>query len=179
VVGHGAGGLVAEALLAMDVSSAAIALAPTYPGLLARLPLAGSWSGRDLPMRAPRAVMPSKEQFRRDFANTLSSDDADRLHDRYVIPASHRALARGRTAARWARKPGAHSRGPLLLVSGGRNAFTREAQVSRLQRGYRERLPDVVTDHHVFPDRGHSLVIDAGWQDVAYYCLDWLTRQDL
>jgi hypothetical protein len=64
-------------------------------------------------------------------------------------------------------------------VSGGRNAFIREAQVSRSQRGYRERLPDAVTDHHVFPDRGHSLVIDAGWQDVAYYCLDWLTRQDL
>jgi hypothetical protein len=36
-----------------------------------------------------------------------------------------------------------------------------------------------VTDLVEFADRGHSLIIDAGWRDVADACLAWLGRQGL
>lgn len=36
-----------------------------------------------------------------------------------------------------------------------------------------------MTDYQVFPDRGHSLAMDGRWRSVAFYCLDWLTSQDL
>jgi hypothetical protein len=39
--------------------------------------------------------------------------------------------------------------------------------------------PGAVTDYQVFLGQAHSLTIDAGWRSVAYYCLDWLTRQGL
>jgi len=36
-----------------------------------------------------------------------------------------------------------------------------------------------VTDYHAFPDRGHSLVIDHGWREIADYTLAWLQRQGI
>jgi non-heme chloroperoxidase len=36
-----------------------------------------------------------------------------------------------------------------------------------------------VTDLHVFEDRGHSLTVDSGWQEVADYSLNWLKQQSL
>jgi hypothetical protein len=36
-----------------------------------------------------------------------------------------------------------------------------------------------VTDYHAFPGRGHSLVLDHGWREIADCTLSWLARQDL
>jgi hypothetical protein len=36
-----------------------------------------------------------------------------------------------------------------------------------------------VTGYHAFPDRGHSLVLDHGWREVADLTLSWLASQDL
>jgi hypothetical protein len=41
------------------------------------------------------------------------------------------------------------------------------------------RHSEAVTDVIDFPDRGHSLIIDSGWQEVATTVLDWLRRQSL
>jgi hypothetical protein len=27
--------------------------------------------------------------------------------------------------------------------------------------------------------QGHSMTIDRGWHDIAHFCLDWLTAQNL
>jgi hypothetical protein len=36
-----------------------------------------------------------------------------------------------------------------------------------------------VTDFKEFPDRGHSLIIDSGWRELAEYCLAWLKAKGL
>jgi hypothetical protein len=43
----------------------------------------------------------------------------------------------------------------------------------------RYRHSEAVTDIVDFPDRGHSLIIDSGWQEVATTALEWLRRQAL
>jgi alpha-beta hydrolase superfamily lysophospholipase len=87
-------------------------------------------------------------------------------------------LASGRL--RWRDDTGVGTRrGPLLLISGSKDALIPERDTGSLERHYRRASPDQVSDRQVFPGRGHSLVVDARWRDVAYYCLDWLTRQDL
>lgn len=160
LIGHGIGGLIARMLLDSHVASAAIAVSP--------LPC-GPASVR----RRGRPIMPTAAQFRRWFGNAVDAAESDELHRRLVIPAGCRPLLTAPPVSR------VTSRGPLLLVSGSRDEFIPESSTSALQRRYRRRSPDQVTDHQVFPGRGHSLVIDARWLDVAYFCLDWLTRQNL
>jgi hypothetical protein len=36
-----------------------------------------------------------------------------------------------------------------------------------------------VTDYKEFPDRGHSLALDSGWQEVADFTLAWLKEHSL
>ena len=69
------------------------------------------------------------------------------------------------------------SRGPLLLMSGGKDHTVPESVVRATLAQYRH--SEAVTDIIDFPDRGHSLTIDSGWQTVAATVLDWLRRQSL
>jgi hypothetical protein len=45
------------------------------------------------------------------------------------------------------------------------------------QKQYRH--SSAVTDLIEFPDRGHSLTIDGGWNEVAETSLSWLRKQGL
>ena len=36
------------------------------------------------------------------------------------------------------------------------------------------RHSEAVTGIHTFPDRGHSLIVDSGWPEIAEFCLTWL-----
>jgi non-heme chloroperoxidase len=186
LIGHGVGGLIARTLLGSGAACAAIALAPAPSARAHVRSIIGS-SGFPPRLAAVsqrrRATVPTAAQFHRRFANAVGSAESDELYQRYVMPAVNRAVAeplfRSNRLRRDARVAVATSRGPLLLISGGRDVLVPERRISALERRYRKTLPDQVTDHQVFPHRGHSMVIDAGWREVAYFCLDWLTRQNL
>jgi non-heme chloroperoxidase len=188
LIGHGVGGLLAQALLGRGVASAAVALAPV-PSRLAGLACVAAaarrttWPGPGIVTSYRRAVMPTAAQFHAGFARALTRAESDALHARYVIPATSRTLIQALLAP--AVLPastdgrGHVGRGPLLLVGGGEDALIPEAAIGALQGRHRRRFPAAVSDHHVFPGRGHSMVIDSRWHEVAYYCLDWLTAQNL
>jgi non-heme chloroperoxidase len=118
---------------------------------------------------------PGLEAFHHPYATAVDRTEAADLHDRLAIPARARGplwtVGRGRN-------PPA-SRSPLLLISGGKDLLAPESGVQALVHRNRRRYPDDVTDHRVFPDRAHSLIVDARWEDVANHCLDWLTQQNL
>ena len=67
------------------------------------------------------------------------------------------------------------TRGPLLLIAGGRD-HTVPASVTRsTHKLYRNSA--AVTDFQEFPDRGHSLALDGGWREVANAALGWLREK--
>jgi alpha-beta hydrolase superfamily lysophospholipase len=64
------------------------------------------------------------------------------------------------------------SRGPLLLVSGGRDHTVPDVVTRSTLKQYRDSA--AVTELRQFETRGHSLTIDSGWREVADAVLDWL-----
>ncbi|MFC7647301.1 hypothetical protein ACFQX6_47360 [Streptosporangium lutulentum] len=68
-------------------------------------------------------------------------------------------------------------RGPLLLITGGKDHTVPEAVTRATLKQYRH--SHAVTDIKDFPDRAHSLVIDGGWREVADATLSWLRAQAL
>ena len=189
VIGHGLGGLAAQVLLGRGVASAAVALAPP-PSRLASLTCVAAltarrktWPGPRMAMSYRRAVMPTAAQFHAGYASAVTRTESDALHTRYVIPAASRMLIQAVLAP--AALPastvsrGRAGQGPLLLAVGGEDVLIPGATIGTLQRQHRRRFPAAVSDLHVFPGRGHSMVIDSRWREVAYYCLDWLTAQNL
>jgi non-heme chloroperoxidase len=56
-------------------------------------------------------------------------------------------------------------RGPLLIVSAGKDHTVPWAIVNASYK--RQKSNQNVTEIVKMPDRGHTLVIDSGWRDVA------------
>jgi alpha-beta hydrolase superfamily lysophospholipase len=69
------------------------------------------------------------------------------------------------------------ARGPLLLISGTADHTVPDVVTRSTLKQYRDST--AVTELKQFEGRGHSLVIDNGWQEVATTVLDWLKEKGL
>jgi non-heme chloroperoxidase len=185
VVGHSFGGLIAQRLLGEDVAAAAVAIDPAPIKGVVLLPVSAlrvaSIALRN-PANRKRAVALTREQFRYGFGNQLSAAESDELYERWTIPSPMRPLFEAAAASFSPRSPARiraenATRGPLLLTAGGRDrtvpASTTRATLKLYARS------SATTDLVEFPDRGHSLTIDARWREVADTVLAWLRGHNL
>jgi alpha-beta hydrolase superfamily lysophospholipase len=121
----------------------------------------------------------TERQFRYSFANAVPKDEARELFQSWAIPGPGRPLFEATSAKKDPHSPAAvdtsaSDRGPLLITGGGRDHQVPEAVTRQAYELYRGST--AVTDYKVFPDRGHSLVFDSGWREIADYTLDWLAQ---
>jgi pimeloyl-ACP methyl ester carboxylesterase len=185
VIGHSFGGMIAEKLLGDDLAAAAIGIdAAQIKGVLP-LPLSALRSTLPVfknPANNHRAVSLTAEQFRYAFGNAVSEEESDALFERWAIPAPGKPLFEAAAANFNPHSPAKvdtanESRGPLLLMAGGKDHTVPEAVVRATLKQYRH--SHAVTDIVDFPDKAHSLTIDAGWREVAETALTWLKEQGL
>ncbi len=185
VIGHSFGGMIAQKLLGLDLAAAAVAIdAAQIKGVLP-LPLSTLRSGFPVlgnPVNAGRAVSLTPEQFRYAFGNAVSEQESRELFDRWSIPAPGKPLFEAAAANFNPHSPAKvdtanESRGPLLLMAGGKDHTVPETVVRSTLKQYRH--SHAVTDIVDFPDKAHSLTIDSGWREVAETALTWLKEQNL
>ena len=134
------------------------------------------------PANKHKAVSLTAEQFRFAFGNAIPEQESQALVDRWTIPAPGKPLFEAAAANFNPHSPAKvdtanELRGPLLLMTGGKDHTVPEAVTRATLKQYRH--SDAVTDLMEFPDRGHSLTIDAGWREVADAALTWLSKQSL
>jgi predicted esterase len=115
------------------------------------------------------------------FGNAISEEESDELYERWAIPAPAKPRCDAATANFTLHPPDAVNtknpdRGPLLLTMGKQDHTVPEVITKSTLKQYRHSV--AVTDLEEF-DRGHSLVIDSGWRDVADACLAWLSKYGL
>ncbi|MFI5960017.1 alpha/beta hydrolase [Cryptosporangium sp. NPDC051539] len=185
LIGHSFGGMIAQRLLGQDLARAAVAIdAAQIKGVLP-LPLSALRSTLPVfrnPANRHKAVSLTAEQFRFAFGNAIPPEESLELFEKWAIPAPGKPLFEAATANFDPHSPAAVNtgnelRGPLLLITGGKDHTVPEAVTRATLKQYRH--SDAVTDILEFPDRAHSLTIDHGWRDVAQASLDWLKKQSL
>jgi pimeloyl-ACP methyl ester carboxylesterase len=185
LVGHSFGGTIAQKLLGQDRAAAAVAIdAAQIKGVLP-LPLSALRATLPVftnPANRHRSVSLTVEQFHFAFGNAVSEEESADLYRRWTIPAPGKPLYEAAAANFNPHSPAKvdtenSGRGPLLLMSGGKDHTVPESVTRATLKQYRH--SDAVTDFLVFPDRGHSLTIDSGWREVADATLAWLRRQSL
>ena len=173
IVGHSFGGLIAQKLAGEGASAATVAIDPApFRGVLP-LPVSSLRSAAPVlanPANAGRAVALTFEQFSYGWANALPEDEARRLYAEYHVAASGVPLFQAAAAnlnpfteAKVDTKN--PQRGPLLIVSGEKDNTVPWA-IANASFKRQQRNPGL-TEIVELPDRGHSLVIDHGWAEVA------------
>jgi non-heme chloroperoxidase len=183
VIGHSFGGLIAQRLLGQDLAAAGVAIDPApIKGVIYLPPSALRVASIALrnPANRNKAIALTAEQFRYGFGNALPAQESTELYQRWTVPSPGKPLFEAATANLSSRSPakvntGNKTRGPLLVIAGGHD-HTVPAAISRSTRKLYHKSP-AVTDLREFNDRGHSLVIDHGWREIADDVQAWLTQR--
>jgi non-heme chloroperoxidase len=183
VIGHSFGGLIAQVLLGRGIAAAAVAIDPA--------PIKGVWQ---LPLSVLKASLPvlgnpfnlkkafslSFDQFRYGFANAVPEQEAKELYDRWTIPAPCRPLFQAATATFAGSETKVNTanttRGPLLITGGENDHIAPPILGKASLEKYNK---SVITEFNLFAGRGHSLIVDHGWKEVAEYSLAWLNKNGL
>jgi pimeloyl-ACP methyl ester carboxylesterase len=185
LIGHSFGGMLVEKLLGEGRGSAGIGIdAAQIKGVLP-LPLSSLRATLPVfenPANIKRAVSLTAKEFHYAFGNALTEEESDRLFEKWTIPSPGRPLFEAASANFSAKSPakvdtGNEDRGPLLLLMGGKDHTVPEAISKATLKQYRHSGAD--TELLEFADRGHSLTIDNGWQEIAEACLNWLGQKGL
>ncbi|MEV7326320.1 alpha/beta hydrolase [Streptomyces sp. NPDC093970] len=185
LVGHSFGGLIVQKLLGQGIGQAGVAIDPAQIKGVRPLPFAqlrSAFPVLDNPANKHRSVSLTRAQFRYGFGNALTADESDTLHERHTVPSPGRPLFEA-AFANFSRHSAAqidtanNDRGPLLLISGQEDHTVPDVVTRAAYKLYGDST--AVTDLKQFPDRGHSLTVDAGWRAVAEYVLCWLASQNV
>ena len=182
LLGHSTGGLLAQMLAGRGLAAATVAIDPgVFRGVLP-LPasvLRGVGPFLVNPRTRGRAITLTFDQFKYGWTNALDEDESKRLYDTYHVAGSGIALAQMANANL---NPWTESkvdtknpdRGPLLILDGEKDHTVPWAIANAAYK--RQKRNPGVTEIKKMPNRGHSLTIDHGWQEVAQTALDFVKR---
>ncbi len=182
IVGHSFGGLLVQILAGRGLAAATVAIDPApFRGVLP-LPfsaLKSAWPVLGNPANRNRAIPLTYEQFRFAFANAVSEHEAKELYETFAVPASGTPLFQAATAnlnpwteAKVDTKN--QERGPLLVISGEKDNTVPRA-IAHASFKQQQRNADV-TEFLGMKNRGHALVIDSGWREIADASLAFVKR---
>jgi pimeloyl-ACP methyl ester carboxylesterase len=182
VIGHSFGGLITQQLAGRGLAAVSVPIdSAPFRGVLP-LPLSALRSAVPVignPANYRRAVTLTYQQFRFSFANAVSENEARRLYEAYPVAGSGIPLFQAATAninpfteAKVDSKN--PRRGPMLIISGERDHIAPHAIASASHQ--KQKRNRAATDFQEIPDRGHSLVFDSGWQDVAEAALAFIKK---
>jgi pimeloyl-ACP methyl ester carboxylesterase len=182
VIGHSFGGLLTQITAGRGLSRASVAIDPgPFRGVLP-LPFSALKAASPVianPRNRGRAVPLTLGQFRFAFANAVSESEAKELYESYAVPGSGVPLFQAAfaninpwTQAKVIRRN--PDRGPLLIIDG---ELDNTLPLSMARAAYRLQKKNTgVTEFVIIPNRGHSLVIDSGWREVADTALSFVRR---
>ena len=182
VIGHSFGGLFTQIVAGRGLAMASVAIDPApfrgvlplpFSALKSAFPVLGS------PANRGKTVLINLEQFRYAFANAVGEAEAKELYETYVVPAPGKPLFQAAFANV---NPGTEvkvdtanpERGPLLIIE-GENDHIAPWAIANASFNRQKRNPGV-TEIKKIPGRGHSLVIDSGWKEVAETALAFVRR---
>jgi non-heme chloroperoxidase len=182
LIGHSFGGLLAQIVAGRGRAAVTVAIDPApFRGVLP-LPISALRSASPVlanPLNRHRAVPLTFEQFRYAFANAVSEDEAHRLYETYAVPGSGTPIFQAAAANfnPWSEakvRSKNPERGPLLVISGEHDHTVPWAIANASYQ--KQRRNPAVTEIVEIPGRGHSLIIDDGWKDVAETALAFVQR---
>ena len=182
VIGHSFGGLLTQIIAGRGLAAVSVAIDPApFRGVLP-LPISALRSASPVlanPANRNRAVPLTYEQFRYGFANAVGEEEAKQLYETYSVPGSGVPIFQAASANLnpWTeakvdtKNP---ERGPLLIISGEKDHTVPPAIANASYK--RQKQNEGVTEIVEIKGRGHALVIDSGWREVADTALAFVQR---
>ncbi len=185
LIGHSFGGLFVQILLDRGLGSAGVAIDSAPPkGVFAFYPTAFRSLGRVLTTWKgwTRVLKMPFSDFRYAFLNAVPNEMQRAIYDRFVVPETGRVFFQAALSMVSPTSPARvnfrnQARPPLLLIAGGADHIV-PPQINRTNyRKYSHARQTL--SFKEFPGRGHWIIAQDGWEQVAGYISDWLSKLPL
>jgi pimeloyl-ACP methyl ester carboxylesterase len=180
IIGHSAGGLITQLLLADGYGAAGVAICSVAPeGVKVAPPSQAKATKKALlhPSTRHKAIAFTEEEWKYAFGTSFTEEKSRETYERYAIPGSGHILWQGILANF---QPGHQvswldfkneERPPLLIISGSDDTIMPESVQKSNAKHYK-----LDTPHITFPGP-HLLPAAENWQEVADYALTWALEQ--
>ena len=183
IIGHSFGGVLVQILAGRGLSSATCAISPAPSRGVLPLPLNALRAAAPVltnPANRGRAITLTYEQFRFGFASSVSDEEAEELYEQFHVagsgvPLFQAAFANVNPASEVKAQKLGEDRGPMLVLVGAEDHQAPPA-IARATYKKQAKNKHFPTEFAEVPQRGHSITIDSGWQEVAQICLDFLRK---
>lgn len=173
LMGHSYGGLIVQMLLDRGYGAVGVAIDPGPAAgimagpkaFLAALPVFLAWRGWS------RVLTMSFKSFAKHFGNKIPPSAQRAAYEAHIVPAPGRiyyqSVLRIGAGVNWKND----DRAPLLLISG---EYDRTVEPSMVRQNFKKQQKSTaLTEMQSFPGRGHFLMVEDGWQEIADYALSW------
>jgi pimeloyl-ACP methyl ester carboxylesterase len=178
IIGHSFGGAFTQILLDRGLGAAGVGVAPATVKGVRDLPLSTIRSALPVlgnPFNRGKAVPLSAKQFHYAFANTVTREESDKVHQRYHVPAAATVLFEGAFANFTPHAPtkvdfANDDRAPLLMIAFGEDHIVPPKAARHNAETYGK--SKATTAYREFPGRPHFPAAP-GWEEVADYALGW------
>jgi pimeloyl-ACP methyl ester carboxylesterase len=174
IIGHSMAGLVVQKLISMNKAAAGVCIdGAAPPGIIT---LKWSFWKANLPAINPfkgsSVFRPTKKWFHYAFCNTMTRAESDKVFDEIAVPES-RNIPRG-TLKKFARIDVKKPHNPLLIIAGEKDHIVPASLNIKNFKAYKD-TASVITFKE-FKGRGHYIVGEPDWQEVAGYVYNWLNN---
>lgn len=171
IIGHSMGGMVAQKVLEHEDAPAVVLMSSVPPAGLFAATAQMLMSRPNLLAELNRALngaIPQLESLREALFHQPISDEVLLAYMLRMHPESTRAV--------WDMScfdlpsPARMHRPPMLVLGAEHDNLVPASQTQHTASAYD-------TDAHIFPDIGHGMMLEAGWQATAEHIADWLIEQ--
>jgi pimeloyl-ACP methyl ester carboxylesterase len=173
VIGHSLAGLVVQKLIEMDKAVAGVSIDGAPPKNIFA------------PFQTIKTVFPvvnffrfsafmgSKEWYHNAFFNNMTREESDKEFEKIAVPES-RTIARDTLLKSFANIDLKKSHNPILFIGGENDNIFPASFTKKIAGSYKD--DNSITDFKSFANRSHYICGEKGWQEVADYVLNWLTK---
>lgn len=177
LIGHSFGGLTAQKLVESGRAEAAILISSAPPkGISTFKPSFIRANSKVVSFLKGKTIYnPKEEKYKKWFhfaiANTFSREESDSLFERFAVPesrqtprASFKKIAKIDTD-----KPHA----PMLFIGGLEDVIIPNVLIRKTIKKYSDE--NSIVDAKFYEGKDHFICAAPGWEEVAQYCLDWIS----
>jgi pimeloyl-ACP methyl ester carboxylesterase len=183
IIGHSFGGALTQLLMDRNLGLAGIAVdsAGTKGIVAAAYPSTTRTIARIFLTPWKKTFLMKQKEFNYGFAHTLTKTEQEQAYREHIVPETTRIFFQAAAAPFSAATPAAVNynngeRGPLLMIAGEVDRIV-PAKMVRKNFGFYNQNSGAVTEYKEFTGRSHWIIAEPGWEEVAGYIEDWLTRK--
>ncbi len=175
LIGHSVGGLIVQTLINKGLGVAGICIDSVAPNKM----LAFDWGffrnsmSIANPLKGDEPYLMTAEGFHKNFANAMSMEESNREYEKTATHDSRNILRDCMMEDRHVDLATPHS--PLLFIGGEIDEIIPPELNEKNSKAYTDK--GSISAYKEFPNRGHYICGQPGWEEVAEYISEWIDEK--